>query len=301
MWLSTQQLKKKKQAAKRKGISTEEPEGGTDPSARPAPEQEGDAIGKDDAEVKEVKANVKGVTESIPHVPSVDVEMLDASEVVEVEVEVGVGGGDMAVDPISSIEKDDGMVTSVAGDDLPVPPAAPTNGNLSSVVGPHHKKSVSFVLTGTDTEALVGGRSGNDDGNPGAKAVPPLPPTTLHNVCGAEVDKLSATASANEAFLHRNFSCGSNPEQVHTWLGAFRVSSWRYLNSVDSNHLYLNCQHATLQEIVSVFLHPVWLAFLFHVSPCAEYRSMCAWQGTKWTTSRAVRCRGGAVGTFTGR
>lgn len=169
-----------------------------------------------------MKRNVEGGTEDVPHVPSVDVEMPDASEVVEVEVEVGVGGGDMVVDPISSIEKDDAMVTSVAGDGLPVPPAAPTNGNLSSVVGSHHKKSVSFVMTGTDAEALVGGGSGNDDGSR-AKAVPPLPPATLHTVGGAEVDKLSATASANVAFLRRNFSFGGDPEQVHTLLGTCRA------------------------------------------------------------------------------
>lgn len=167
--------------------------------------------------MQDVKGSVGGGTEDVPHVPSVDVEMADASEVIEVEVEVGVGGGsDMVVDPISSIEKDDAMVTSVAGDGLPVPPTAPTNGNLSSVVGSHHKKSVSFVMTGTDAEALVGGGSGNNDGSR-AKAVPPLPPPTLHTVGGAEVDKLSAAASANEAFLHRNFSLGGDRAQVHSF------------------------------------------------------------------------------------
>eukprot|EP00752_Nemacystus_decipiens_P009400 g8403.t1 len=205
-------LKKKKQAAKRKGISTEEAEGPADPSSRPAPGGEGGAIATDDADSKEVKENVEGGTEDIPHVPAVDVEMPDASEVVEVEVEVGVGGEDMVVDPISSIEKDDAMVTSVAGDGLPVPPAAPTNGNLSCVVGSHHKKSVSFVMAGTDAETLLGGGSGNDDDSR-AKPVPPMPPSTLHTVGGAEVGKPSAAARANEVFLHRNFSLGAAPEQ----------------------------------------------------------------------------------------
>lgn len=166
--------------------------------------------------------------EDVPHVPSVDVEMPDASEVAEVEVEVGGGGGDMVLDPISSIAKEDAMVTSVAGDGLPVPPAAPTNGNLSSVVGSHHKKSVSFVMTGTDAEALVSGGSGKDDGS-GANAVPPLPPATLHTIDAAEVDTLSAAGSANEAFLHRNFSLGGDPAQVYTTLYfdlELPVSSW---------------------------------------------------------------------------
>lgn len=157
--------------------------------------------------------NVGGGAEDVPHVPSVDVEMPDAPEVVEVEVEVGVGGGGMVVDPISSIEKDDGIVTSVAGDGFPVPPAAPTNGNLSSIVGSHHKKSVSFVMTGTDVEALVAGESGNDDGSV-AGAVPPLPPATLHTVGCGKIDELRTTGSPNEAFLHRNFSLGGDPEQV---------------------------------------------------------------------------------------
>lgn len=217
-----QKLKKKKQAAKRKGISTEDAEGGAGPS-RPAAEQGSAAISKDAAEVKEVTGDVEGGAEDVPHVPSVDVEMPDAFEVVEVEVEVGLGGGGMGVEPISSIEKDDAMVTSVTGDGLPVPPAAPTNGNLSSIVGSHHKKGVSFVMTGADAEALVGGGSGNDNGS-GATAVPPLPPTTVHTVAGAEVDKLSTSASANEAFLHRNFSLGGDPEQVKLLRGPERFA-----------------------------------------------------------------------------
>lgn len=214
-----QQLKKKKQAAKRKGISTEEVEGdsGAQPTpAQPEPEPAGSTIGTGlaggDAEKTGAEGGVEGRTEDVPSVPSVDMEMPDVSE--GVEMEVAVGDVDMMVDPVTSITKiDDEMVVSVGGDDLPVPPAAPTNGNLSSVVGPRHNKSVSFVMAGADIKTLVGGASGSGRG-PGGNVVPPLPPGTLRAAASRDVDKDSAAAGANEAFLRRNFNLGGNSEQV---------------------------------------------------------------------------------------
>lgn len=232
--VSKQQLKKKKQAAKRKGISTDEAEGNAGPGAQPvpaqpAPEPEGGATGiglaGGDAEKAAMvqggnvekagaEGDVEGHTEDVPCVPSVDVEMPDASE--GVELEVALGDADMVVDPVTSItEIDDAMVVSVAGDDLPVPPTAPTNGNLSSVVGPHHKKSVSFVMAEADIETLVGCVS-SSDGGAGAKVVPPLPPVVLHAAGSRDVGNDSAAAGANEAFLRRNFNLGGDPEQVQT-------------------------------------------------------------------------------------
>lgn len=214
------QLKKKKQAAKRKGIVTEEVEGyagsGAQLSpAQPAPEPESrNGLAGSDAEKAGEEGHLEGCTEDVPRVPSVDVEMPDASE--GIEMEAAVGDADMVVDPVTSItEIDDEMVVSVGEDDLPVPPAAPTNGNLSSVVGPRHKKSVSFVMAEADIETLVGGVCGDDRGA-GAKVVPPLPPGTLHPAVSRAIDKDNTATGANEAFLRRNFKLGGNSEQVQT-------------------------------------------------------------------------------------
>ncbi|CAM9500353.1 unnamed protein product [Ectocarpus fasciculatus] len=207
-------LKKKKQAAKRKGIATEEAAVGAHPAVRPALSQpapepaNGTAIGSTggDTEKVEPKGEEGGQdrAEDVPRVPPADVEMPDASEVVQVEVTVG--DADMAVDPVASIiEKDD-----MEGDGLPVPPAAPTNGNLSSVVRSHHK-SVSFVMT----EAEVGdlGSVSESDGGARAKTLPPLPPSTPNTVGSGDVGPAGAAAGANEAFLRRNFNLGGVSEQ----------------------------------------------------------------------------------------
>lgn len=256
-YVSFQKLKKKKQAAKRKGISTEEADGGADPAAKPALEQptppEDGAMAAEaaensadkastapegDVEKTEEEAEVKGRTGDIPEVPSVDVEMPDTSEVVEVQVEMDVGGADIA----TSIEKEDTMVTAEEG--LPAPPAAPTNGNLSSVVGRQHKKSVSFVMAEADVETLAGGVTGGG-GSP-AKAVPPLPPATLHTVGDADMDNGNAAAGANEAFLRRNFSLGDHLEQVQTDLEGFWNSSTS-ARSIDVRH-YGSKNMQTLHE-----------------------------------------------------
>ncbi|CBJ30526.1 Serine/threonine-protein kinase SRPK1, putative [Ectocarpus siliculosus] len=206
-------LKKKKQAAKRKGIATEEGAVGADPAARPALSQplpepaNGTAIGSTggDTEKVEAKGEEGGQdrAEDVPRVPPVDVEMPDASDVVQVEV--AVGDADMVVDPVASIiEK--------AGDGLPVPPAAPTNGNLSSVVRSHHK-NVSFVMTEAEVEDLGSGSVAESDGGARTKTLPPLPPSTPNTVRSGGVGQGDAAAGANEAFLRRNFSLGSVSEQ----------------------------------------------------------------------------------------
>ncbi len=241
LYVSIQKLKKKKQAAKRKGISTEEADGGTDPASKPAPEQptpapEGGAMAADAAEddaekaatapeaaveKAEVEREVKGRAEDVPEVPSVDMEMPDTSEVVEVQVEMDVGGADIA----TSIEKEDTIVVTEEG--LPAPPAAPTNGNLSSVVGRQHKKSVSFVMAEADIETLASGVTGSDGS--AAKAVPPLPPATLHTIGNADMDNGNAAAGTNEAFLRRNFSLGGHLEQVQTCAFGIYLGTLKYL------------------------------------------------------------------------
>lgn len=237
---SKQQLKKKKQAAKRKGVATEEGAVGTDPAARPALSQpapepaNGTAIGSTggDTEKVEAKGEEGGQdrAEDVPRVPPVDVEMPDASDVVQVEV--AVGDADMVVDPVASIiEK--------AADGLPAPPAAPTNGNLSSVVRSHHK-SVSFVMTEAEVEDLGSGSVTESDGGARAKTLPPLPPSNPNTVCSGDVGQGDAAAGANEAFLRRNFSLGGVSEQVRGGLGGgvsrlYCSTRWRlYLNLLPS-------------------------------------------------------------------
>ena len=171
------QLKKKKQAAKRKAIVAEEAEVEAETAAQPAtvqavPKRDNGAT-KGDAGKKGLKARAQ---DSLP-VASVQVEVLEASELAETEVpDVGHG----TVDPVSSCtELNDAIGVSMADDGLPVPPAAPTNGNLRPVVGSRHKKSVSFGVGEAGMESVLDGLSGADRGG-GAKVVPPLPPIALH-------------------------------------------------------------------------------------------------------------------------
>ncbi|CAM9336516.1 unnamed protein product, partial [Hapterophycus canaliculatus] len=210
-------LKKKRQAAKRKGIPTEDAGMDADPAtvptpAPPAPEPDGGAtdVGSSVGDVE--KANAERRTIDVPHTPAVDVEMSDATEDVKVKVEVAVSGADMLIGAVTNIvDKDDAMVVSLAGSDLPVPPTAPTNGNLSSVVRCQHKKSVSFVMAEVDVEAL--GAASKNDGGAGAESVPPLPPVPLQTGHSGGVEGKNV-AGANEAFLRRNFRFGVNSAET---------------------------------------------------------------------------------------
>lgn len=212
------QLKKKKQAAKRKGIPTEEAGVGADSAALPAPappapEPDGGARDVGSSAGDAEKTDVESRTIDVPHTPAVDVEMSDATEDVKVKMEVAVGGSDMLMGAVTNIvEKDDAMVVSVAGSDLPVPPAAPTNGNLSSVVRCQHKKSVSFVMAQADAKAL--GDTSKNDGGVASDSVPPLPPFPIQIGRSGGIDEGQGVAGANEAFLRRNFSFGVDSAQV---------------------------------------------------------------------------------------
>lgn len=204
------QLKKKKQAAKRKGIAAEEAEAETEPVAQPVTAQ---AVPKRDTGATEgdaVKKGVKaGAQDSLP-VASVEVEVLEASELAETEVPDVADG---TLDPVTSCtELDDAIGVPMGEDGLPVPPAAPTNGNLRPVVGSRHKKSVSFGVGEADMDSILDGLSPADRGV-GAKVVPPLPPVALGTGGGVGGDK-SHMVHTNEAFLRRNFSLSGDPEQV---------------------------------------------------------------------------------------
>lgn len=243
--MSALQLKKKKQAAKRKGIPTEETGVGADPAALPAPappvpEQDRGATNVSSSGGDAATTNVESRTIDVPHTPAVDVEMSDATEDVNVKVEVAVSGADVLMDPVTNIVgKDDAMVVSVAGSDLPVPPAAPTNGNLSSVVRCQHKKSVSFVMAEADAEALAAA-SKNDVGA-GTESVPPLPPVSVQTIHSGGIDEGKGIAGANEAFLRRNFGFGVDPAQVRERIGCFGVFP----------DVFVPFSHETLEPFVS--------------------------------------------------
>lgn len=144
-----------------------------------------------------------------PDVPPADVEMRDAAALIQVDAPVA--GAGTVVDAVSGCTDADGtMVVSMAGDGVPVPPTAPTNGNLCSIVGAKHKKSVSFVVEGAEVDSILAGVGGAGD-----KLVPPLPPVALHTIGGRDLDK-STAAGANEAFLRRNFFVAGGPEEVRT-------------------------------------------------------------------------------------
>lgn len=203
------QLKKKKQAAKRKGIVAEEAEVEAEPAAQPVTVQ---AVPERGADVTEGGAEKKGVTDAQDSLPvaAVQVEVLEPSELAETEVP---DVGDGTLDPVTSCTELSGAIGEPMGEDiLPVPPAAPTNGNLRPVVGSRHKKSVSFGVGEAGMGSILDGLSCADRGVE-VKAVPPLPPVALGAGGGADADK-SHVAYTNETFLRRNFSLSGDPEQV---------------------------------------------------------------------------------------
>ncbi|CAM9466325.1 unnamed protein product [Scytosiphon promiscuus] len=223
-------LKKKKQAAKRKGIPTGEAGVDADPAVlpTPAPPAPGPDLGAMDGSPRGhvETANVESRTIDVPHTPAVDVEMSDATEDVKVKVEVATAGADMPTGPVTNIvDKDDAMVVSLAGSDLPVPPAAPTNGNLSSVVRCQHKKSVSFVMAQADAEALAD--APENHGGAGAELVHALPPVPSKFVRNGDSDEGKDVAGANEAFLRRNFGFGDDSTQTLVGSAAGRDRSGR--------------------------------------------------------------------------
>lgn len=170
-----------------------------------------DALGAGSASDAKGSAIVGDGVRRTPDVRVVDEEMCDAKGLAQVEVPPT--GAD-SVTAVSCAETDNVTVASVGGDGLPVPPAAPTNGNLSSVVGSKHKKSVSFVMEGADAEALLGALS-DVDGSAEDKAVPPLPPGSPSSAgAGGVLDE--GTVGANEAFLRRNFGFGGENEAVRS-------------------------------------------------------------------------------------
>lgn len=142
-------------------------------------------------------------------VAAVDVDMSDAVQLVQVGEPAN--GADTVVSALGDLSGvDDTTVVPMSEGGLPLPPAAPTNGNLSSVVGSKHKKSVSFIMEAADAETLL--RDGSAVGGPVDKVVPALPPVG-QTLCDGVVDEDGAV-SGNEAFLRRNFSLGDDLGQV---------------------------------------------------------------------------------------
>lgn len=185
-----------------------EPEPAAQPATVQAVPKRDTAATEGDAEKKGVKA---GAQDSLP-VPSNQVEVLEASELAQTEVP---DAGDGALDPVTSCtELGNAIGVSMAEDGFPVPPAAPTNGNLRPVVGSRHQKSVSFGVGDADMENILDGLSGADRGV-GAKVVPPLPPVVVRAEGGAGADK-GHVVHTNETFLRRNFSLNGDLEQVTT-------------------------------------------------------------------------------------
>lgn len=196
-----EQLKKKKQAAKRKGVAAEEAEpAAQSATAQAVPKQ--NTAGATDTAVEKKGGGADG--QGSPPVPPVGV--LEASELAETEVP---GVSDGTSEPVSSCTELNNVIgVSVAEDGLPVPPAAPTNGNLRPVVGgSRHKKSVSFGVGEAEMGSILDGLAAGERGV-GVMVMPPLPP-----VGGVGADK-SHVVHTNETFLRRNFSLSGDPEQV---------------------------------------------------------------------------------------
>lgn len=170
-------------------------------------------VARDDDALGAGSAIVGGDARITSDVPALGKKTRKASELAQVQVPPAGADSTTAV---SCAETDDVTVASAGRDSLPVPPTAPTNGNLSSVVGSMHKKSVSFVMEGADAEALLDALSDADSGAED-KAVPPLPPVSV-GATGAGDALDEGAVGANEAFLRRNFGFGGESEAVRDLL-----------------------------------------------------------------------------------
>lgn len=207
--LCAKQLKKKKQAAKRKSVAAE------------------------DVDTKGV-ANVQGpsTSEAAATTTATPAEQNDGSTRKSADKR-GVGekggadaGGGLAVDEempdvstraalkgVTSSEnvkmvKDTESSGSVVGNTPPMPPeVAADNGTASSACSKQHKKSVSFVAR-EDMDALLDDNT-DVDGN----VLPPVPPL-LEGASGDETPRKEDKIGTNLSFLHRNFRIGENVNQV---------------------------------------------------------------------------------------
>lgn len=173
---------------------------------------------------------IAGATKSIPDTSPEDLDIDGASKVVRVEVPAN---GNKIVDDAGSMSQTGSpIMVPKAGEILPLPPTAPTNGNPSSTVRHKHKKSVSFVMENKKIASVITDASDADDGE--NKVVPPLPPIAVISADGKNVDKCHAEGinedkchaeGINEAFLRRNFG----PAGVQSEVSCFKTKSCFFL------------------------------------------------------------------------
>lgn len=157
-----------------------------------------------------------GVTQSIPDTLPEDSEVDGASKVVQVEIPAN--GNNVLGNSGSMTQMGSPLIVSKAGEILPLPPTAPTNGNPSSAIRHKHKKSVSFVMESPKIASVITDALDADGGE--NKVVPPLPPVAVNSADGKNVDKCHAEG-INEAFLRRNFG----PAGAQLEVGCLRTKS----------------------------------------------------------------------------
>lgn len=227
---SKHQLKKKKQAAKRKSVASEYVElegdvgaqvagdGETTKKSTAAPLNQDDGALEVDSppgEITTAGAAARDVGGDRGSEVLVDEEMSDASR----PVEATFASSDAGVGAITDVDTVQRAAASMAAVIPPIPPeiAAP-NGKSAASGTKQHKKSVSFVMSGGDAASVLCDIS---DGRIGGKMLPPLPPlrqdTNSANRVGQE--ERGDGTGANGAFLRRNFKFGENSDQVRSCVG----------------------------------------------------------------------------------
>lgn len=216
---SNRQLKKKKQAAKRKSVAAEDVEPDGVAKAQASTSGAGHAtkappIGQDDGALGAGftgKDADTGGGADVSRGLVIDEEMPDASR--PAALPVAVTGSETLVEAVTDTETLGGLSESAAGDTPPTPPeAAASNGKVTSVGSKQHKKSVSFVMAGGDVNALLGIKAVSASAIEG-RVLPPVPPSPP-GVSGAETGGKGDEMGSNDCFLHRNFRIGDNSEQV---------------------------------------------------------------------------------------
>lgn len=211
--LPGKQLKKKKQAAKRKSVAAEDVDtkgvaNAQGPSTSEAaaattatPKGQNDGFTRKDAD--EGSGGGNGGADA-GGASVVDEEMPDVSTSAALEGVTSSENVKIVTDTKTSGE----LSGSVVGSTPPMPPeVAADNGTAPSACLKQHKKSVSFVAR-EDMDALL-----NDKNHVDGNVLPPVPPL-LEGASGDEIPRKEEELGTNLYFLHRNFRIGENANQV---------------------------------------------------------------------------------------
>lgn len=209
----TWQLKKKKQAAKKKSIAAEGAEPETSAKATNAPATSSAPNTPASKDVAGGNGTIKNGTDGKDGAVSVDEDMPDVPDAADTRQPLT--GADACIQAAKCAVTGDGNGSTGNGSALLGP-----SGGVPHANGKHtaskHKKSVSFVMSEADVDSVL---SNKFDSKSDGEAIPPLPPPTSAARTDVDVAVGDGDCSkgeklgANEAFLRRNFEVGG-PKRV---------------------------------------------------------------------------------------